>query len=107
MLMQIHGDRAERIQALKLYEAFAERLQRELGGSPERVTVQLYHEFRSRSATIGEPPPSQPIADAGNRPSRLSIAILPFEDLSSDHDQQYFSDGITEDVIAALSRFRS
>lgn len=107
MLMQIHADRAERIQALKLYEAFAARLQRELGVSPERVTVQLYHELHSRSAAIGEPPPSRTIADAGSRPSRLSIAILPFEDLSADHDQQYFGDGITEDVIAALSRFRS
>jgi TolB-like protein len=36
-----------------------------------------------------------------------SIAVLPFANLSGDPDQQYFSDGITEDVITELSRFRT
>jgi adenylate cyclase len=36
-----------------------------------------------------------------------SIAVLPFENLSGDPEQQYFSDGITEDIITELSRFRS
>src|SRR5229473_7177765 len=33
-----------------------------------------------------------------------SIAVLPFTDMSSDHEQEYFSDGITDDLITALSR---
>jgi TolB-like protein len=33
--------------------------------------------------------------------------VLPFDNLSNDPEQQYFSDGITEDIITALSRFRS
>ena len=37
---------------------------------------------------------------------RPSIAVLPFDNLSSDADQAYFSDGITEDLLTALSRFR-
>jgi adenylate cyclase len=36
-----------------------------------------------------------------------SIAVLPFENRSGDPEQQYFSDGITEDIITELSRFRS
>jgi class 3 adenylate cyclase len=36
-----------------------------------------------------------------------SIAVLPFENLSGDPEQQYFSDGITEDIVTKLSRFRS
>jgi adenylate cyclase len=36
-----------------------------------------------------------------------SIAVLPFTNMSADPEQQYFSDGITDDIITELSRFRS
>jgi TolB-like protein len=36
-----------------------------------------------------------------------SIAVLPFQNLSDDPDQDYFADGLVEDIITALSRFRS
>jgi adenylate cyclase len=39
-------------------------------------------------------------------PDKPSIAVLPFENLSDDADQEYFSDGITEDIITGLSRIR-
>lgn len=35
-----------------------------------------------------------------------SIAVLPFTNMSGDPEQEYFADGITEDLITALSRFR-
>ncbi len=38
---------------------------------------------------------------------RPSVAILPFTNMSGDPEQQYFSDGITEDIITELSRFRA
>ena len=38
---------------------------------------------------------------------RPSIAILPFTNMSKDPEQEYFADGVVEDIIAALSRFRS
>lgn len=38
---------------------------------------------------------------------RPSIAVLPFENRSGDPDQDYFADGISEDIITALSRFHS
>ena len=40
-------------------------------------------------------------------PNKPSIAVMPFTNLSSDPEQAYFSDGITEDIITELSRFRA
>jgi len=40
-------------------------------------------------------------------PDKPSIAVLPFDNMSGDAEQEYFSDGITEDLITELSRFRS
>ncbi len=39
-------------------------------------------------------------------PDKPSIAVLPFDNLSGDPEQEYFADGITEDIITALSRLR-
>jgi adenylate cyclase len=40
-------------------------------------------------------------------PDKPSIAVLPFTNMSPDPDQEFFADGIAEDVITALSRFQS
>ena len=45
------------------------------------------------------PPTSQPVIAP-----RLSIVVLPFANLSDDREQQYFADGITEDLTSDLSR---
>jgi TolB-like protein/class 3 adenylate cyclase/Tfp pilus assembly protein PilF len=39
-------------------------------------------------------------------PDKPSIAVLPFDNLSGDREQEYFADGIVEEIITALSRFR-
>ncbi|PBB32265.1 adenylate cyclase [Mesorhizobium sp. M1A.F.Ca.IN.020.03.2.1] len=49
------------------------------------------------SASYGAIPP----------PGKPSIAVLPFVNSGGDPDQQYLSDGITEDIITELARFRS
>ena len=38
---------------------------------------------------------------------RPSLAVLPFQNMSGDVEQEYFADGVVEDIITALSRFRS
>jgi adenylate cyclase len=48
-------------------------------------------------------PPVSPISPPAGAPRR-SIVVLPFANLSSDPEQQYFADGITEDVTTNLSR---
>ena len=40
-------------------------------------------------------------------PDKPSIAVLPFQNMSGDPEQEYFADGIVEEIITALSRFRS
>jgi adenylate cyclase len=72
----------------------------------------------SRIIPNAECPPSAPAevkgaapaSDAGRRlglplSDRPSVAVLPFANLTSDQQQDYFSDGITEDIITELSRF--
>jgi adenylate cyclase len=40
-------------------------------------------------------------------PDKPSIAVLPFENMSGDPEQEYFADGMVEEIITALSRFKS
>jgi len=39
-------------------------------------------------------------------PDKPSITVLPFDNLSGDPEQEYFSDGLTEDIITALTKYR-
>jgi TolB-like protein/Flp pilus assembly protein TadD len=48
------------------------------------------------ASMVAKPPPV---------PNKPSIAVLPFTNMSGDPDQQYFADGISEDLITSLSRF--
>jgi TolB-like protein/Tfp pilus assembly protein PilF len=56
-----------------------------------------------------EPATDEVDATVGGRPAipaAPSIAVLPFQNLSNDPDQDYFADGIVEDIITSLSRVR-
>ena len=50
---------------------------------------------------------SEPALVLPDLPDKPSIAVLAFNNMSGDPEQEYFSDGITEDIITELSRFRS
>jgi adenylate cyclase len=53
--------------------------------------------------------PSAPLPEAGKPlplPDKPSIAVLPFQNMSRDAEQEYFADGVVEDIITALSKFR-
>ena len=48
----------------------------------------------------------QPIQQALALPDKPSIAVLPFANMSGDVEQEYFVDGVSEDIITALSKLR-
>jgi adenylate cyclase len=71
-------------------------------GYPVRV-------FRVRLERAADPEPllERPAVKAPSRPSALpSIAVLPFANFGGDPEQDYFADGLTEDLITELSRFQ-
>ena len=47
------------------------------------------------------------LSAAPRLPDKPSIAVLPFENMSGDPEQEYFADGMVEEIITALSRFKS
>jgi TolB-like protein len=67
--------------------------------------VRVYAVRREAVADLPAPsaPPAPPISHSAIVP-RLSIVVLPFANLSNDPEQQYFADGITEDLTTDLSR---
>src|SRR5271168_3585499 len=50
--------------------------------------------------------PTKPISPVIPLPGKPSIAVLPFANMSGDPDQEYFADGMVEEIITALSRIR-
>jgi TolB-like protein/Tfp pilus assembly protein PilF len=110
-LMQIHAKNAETAQALKLYEALRDQLHRELGVTPESETTQLYEAIRLRQEgpAPNDAGPGAGGADAPDSvqlslPDKPSIAVLPFVNMSGDPEPEYFTDGMVEEIITALSR---
>ena len=61
-----------------------------------------------QAATPESPPPAAVSPDTALAlPDKPSIAVLAFANLSGDAEQEYFCDGVSEDIITELSRFRS
>jgi adenylate cyclase len=62
------------------------------------------YRVRDRAAPIAQaiPTPAQSLPF----PDKPSIAVLPFQNMSGDPEQEYFADGIIEEIITALSRIR-
>src|SRR5499427_883155 len=69
---------------------------------PRSATV-AREEGKSATAPVDAARPSHPSVAIADKPA---IAVLPFTNMSGDPERDYFSDGITEDIITELSRFR-
>jgi len=106
-----------RADALKHYEDLAALLKRELSVEPDPSTRALAAELRkphtartaseARSGRPSEPNDTpEPSAVPLSLPDRPSIAVLPFANMSGDPEQEYFADGMVDDILMALSRVR-
>jgi len=81
-------------EALRGYNALREHLKTELGIEPSEETTKLAAALR----------PTVVSAPTGS--AKPALAVLPFADLSDESEQAQFCDGVTEDIITELSRFR-
>lgn len=70
------------------------------------VHVYHWHPGSTTSARDGTTLENSSVADLA-LPDKPSIAVLPFDNMSTDPEQAFFADGISEDIITELSRFRS
>ena len=111
LIMRVLAAGGRRADALKHYEDLAALLKRELTVEPDPTTRALAAELRkSHAARPGSEVRSDPASETGAvllpLPDRPSIAVLPFANMSGDPEQEYFADGMVDDILMALSRVR-
>ncbi len=103
-LIRLHLAGGHRGEAVKAFERCRRILEEKLGVPPARETEAL------RRAILEELPGlplDAPPTSAPTPPRTASVAVLPFDNLSEEPAQGYFADGIAEDIITGLSRFRT
>jgi TolB-like protein len=115
-LMRAYASQGQLDQAIRRYRLCRETLRRELDVGLSAETEALYRQicggsFRphdrdeapaaaQEASSITAGAPALPLTE------KPSIAVLPFTNMSGDVEQDYLADGITENIITGLSRFR-
>jgi TolB-like protein/regulator of sirC expression with transglutaminase-like and TPR domain len=106
-LMRLYAEKGKRAQALKQYQTLETALRSEIDAEPDVNTRSLYEEIQSNESQIPTSGKPDSAEAAPALPDIPSVAVLPFENLSGESEQEYFSDGITDDLITALSNVRA
>lgn len=104
-LMRLYAAQGRNDAALAQYERCKHELSSQLGVLPEAETETLVRSIRNgrRAPQANAPAQAPPVFTLPNKPS---IAVLPFTNLTNNREQDFFADGMTEDIIGALSRMR-
>jgi TolB-like protein len=113
-LIRIHAHRGHENVAMRQFELCRTALKKHFDLEPEAQTSSLADSLRSRERAdrrrpMPEPALASPLpvrAVPNRQHDRPSVAVLPFQNLSGDTEQEYFADGIVEDIITALAHFR-
>jgi TolB-like protein len=107
-LMGIYAAQGRHDAALAQYERCRSELSSQLGVRPEAETEALAKSIRESrregAAKAQAQPSSAPEPEVAVLPEKPSIAVMPFQNFSADPEQEFFADGLTEDIITALSR---
>jgi len=100
----LSGNAFEQIRG-KTSFAFEDLGERSLKNIDRPVRLYAARSSPSRAAAGAKPPveSAKPLA----LPDKPSIAVLPFQNMSGDQEQEYFADGMVEEIITALSHFRN
>ena len=115
LLMRALAAGGRRPDALRHYEHLVAHLKHELDVEPDTDTQTLACALRQPAQAGPGVRPNSPVASptpvhhadtALPLPDRPSIAVLAFVNMSGDPDQEYFADGISEDLITRLSHIR-
>src|SRR5215510_14773516 len=111
LIMRVLAAGGRRADALKHYEDLIALLKSELTVEPDPTTTALAAELRKSYAPrlwsgAGSDPASETSAVLLPLPDRPSIAVLPFVNMSGDPEQEYFADGMVDDILMGLSRVR-
>ncbi|MDX8495976.1 BTAD domain-containing putative transcriptional regulator [Mesorhizobium sp. VK22B] len=117
-LIRIFRRRGKTNDAFRQFLACKEALKRELGVEPEEATRALVERIEAANMEPKEPvvdsgPPEVELSNLEVRaelprpavsvPEKPSIAVLPFQNMSGDAEQDYFTDGVVEEITTALS----
>jgi len=96
----LSGNVHEHVQG-KLDERFEDAGEHELKNIARPIRV-----WRWSEKVMEKIPTAPPCIEAPPLPDKPSIAVLPLTNMSGDPEQEYFSDGMAEEIITALSRYR-
>jgi TolB-like protein/DNA-binding SARP family transcriptional activator len=103
-LMEHHARIGEQAAALRVFNELCRAMKAELGAEPTRSTFELARAIRDGAILTVTSDGLK--AESLQVPRLPSIAVLPFRNLSGNADEDYFADGVAEDIVALLSRYR-
>ncbi len=103
MLMRLYAAQGRPDAALAQYERCERELANQLGVKPDAETETLMRAIKARRRET----PARADSKASHAlPDKPSITVVPFANLSSDREHAFFAEGLTQDIIAALSKIR-